>query len=82
MEMVTDTSQLFVSLGMKPIEHEYKVMGLAAYTSEKYYKEVYDDMFKDLFTIDGLEWKAKFPMNRAYIYLRKKWFGKRFDNIA
>ncbi len=70
------------ALGMKPIEHEYKVMGLAAYTSEKYYKEVYDDMFKDLFTIDGLEWKAKFPMNRAYIYLRKKWFGKRFDNIA
>lgn len=39
-------------------------------------------MFKDLFTIDGLEWKSKFPMNRAFIYLRKKMFGKRFDNIA
>ncbi len=70
------------ALGMKPIEHEYKVMWLAAYTSEKYFKEVYDDMFKDLFTIDGLEWKSKFPMNRAFIYLRKKMFGKRFDNIA
>ncbi len=70
------------ALGMKPIEHEYKVMGLAAYTSEKYYKDVYEDMFKDLFVIDGLEWKSKIPMNRAFIYLRKKWFGKRFDNIA
>lgn len=70
------------ALGMKPIEHEYKVMWLAAYTSEKYFTDVYESIFKDLFTIDGLEWKSKHPMNRAYIFLRKKWFGKRFDNIA
>ena len=70
------------ALGMKPVEHEYKVMGLAAYTSEKYFKDTYESIFKDLFTIDGLEWKSKYPMNRAFIFLRKKWFGKRFDNIA
>lgn len=75
-------SNITRALGMKPIEHEYKVMWLAAYTSEKYFKEVYNDIFKDLFTIDGLTWKAKHPMNRAYVFLRKKWFGKRFDNIA
>ena len=29
-------------LGMRPAEHEYKLMGLAAYNSDKYGKEAYD----------------------------------------
>ena len=28
-------------LGMKPWEHEYKVMGLAPYANEKYYQKIY-----------------------------------------
>lgn len=67
---------------MKPLEHEYKIMGLAAYTEEKYYKDVYDTIFKDLIWIDWLNWKSKIPTNRAYRYFRDKFYGIRFDNIA
>ncbi|NDK08120.1 hypothetical protein EOM39_02630 [Candidatus Gracilibacteria bacterium] len=69
-------------LGMKPHEHEYKVMGLAAYTSEKYFISIYEKFFKDLIYIDGFNFKSKIPLNRANVYFYKKLIGYRFDNIA
>ena len=36
-------------LGMKPSQHEFKVMGLAPYASEYETKRAYNAAFKDLF---------------------------------
>ncbi|MBP6085904.1 hypothetical protein KA478_01670 [Patescibacteria group bacterium] len=71
-----------LALGMKAHEHEYKVMGLAAYTEEKYYKGVYEKLFKNLIRVDGYGFKSKIPLNRAHVFLFNKLYGLRFDNLA
>ncbi len=70
-------------LGMKPLEHEYKVMGLAPYAKEKYAKKVYEK-FKQIIWLreDGLTFDSKFPTSRFGIYLKENLCGERFDNIA
>ena len=71
-------------LGMKVLEHEYKVMGLAAYAKEDYYKKTYEKIFKDVVWIDEetLTFKSKFPTRRFYNHMEKYAIGERFDNIA
>ncbi|MCT7460923.1 hypothetical protein N5S71_00120 [Aliarcobacter cryaerophilus] len=71
-------------LGMKILEHEYKVMGLAAYSKEEYFKKTYEKIYKDLIWLkeDGLTFDSKFPINNLELYLKEKAFGERFDNIA
>ena len=43
---------------MKPADHEYKVMGLAAYNNEKYGESAYEK-FRETLTVDGLAFKYK-----------------------
>ncbi|KAA0240046.1 MAG: hypothetical protein EDM72_13200 [Chlorobiota bacterium] len=75
-------------LGMTPLEHEYKVMGLAPYASskgEKYFLKTYDKVFKDIIWLDKknpLTFKSKFPTNRFELHLKKTCVGERFDNVA
>ena len=71
-------------LGMKALEHEYKVMGLAAYSKQEYYKKTYEKIFKDLVWLndDGLTFGAKFSINNLMLYMKDMGFGERFDNIA
>lgn len=72
-------------LGMKPLEHEYKVMGLAAYAKPDYYRKTYEKIFQDVAWLkdDGsLQFGSKFPLNRFDHYLRDVCVGERFDNIA
>ena len=38
-------------LGMKPLEHEYKVMGLAPYANQKYSDEIYEKFFIILYLL-------------------------------
>ena len=47
-------SRTTMFLGMKPLEHEYKVMGLAPYCSEKYVEKSYE-IFKKYIQLDGLK---------------------------
>ena len=72
-------------LGMKPLEHEYKVMGLAPYANQKYSDEIYEKFFHNLITIDPIS-KNKFLSEidcfETYDYLCKNCIGYRFDNIA
>lgn len=75
-------SLLTMAMGMKPLEHEYKIMWLAAYAEEKYFMDVYNTVFKNLVKIDWLKWKARIPLNRAHLYLKNMFYGRRFDNIA
>jgi carbamoyltransferase len=68
-------------LGMKPGDHEYKVMGLAAYAKEHYILEPLK-IFEDTFYVDGLEFKIKKPISNLYQYFKKRLEGYRFDAIA
>lgn len=71
-------------LGMRILEHEYKVMGLAPY-AKNYFLETYKKIFKDVVTLNPdnpLTFKSKLNMTDFYEYLAKSAVGERFDNIA
>jgi carbamoyltransferase len=71
-------------LGMKPQEHEYKVMGLAAYAKEGYFTRTYEKVFKNVAWLkdNSLEFDSRFPLYRFEEHLRKTAVGERFDNIS
>ncbi len=73
-------------LGMKPWEHEYKVMGLAPYANEKYYQKLKKEVFEKLIYLDRkklcFKQKKRLSMNYCYDYLVKNLSGERFDNIS
>ena len=68
-------------LGMKPADHEYKVMGLAAYNNEKYGGSAYEK-FKETLTVNGLTFKYKKQIKDHFFYFKEKLEGQRFDAIA
>ncbi len=72
-------------LGMKPAEHEYKVMGLAAYVSDpKYYQSIYDKFAKIIWLDEEtLSFKTDVSMFVSVMYwLRDNITCERFDNVA
>ena len=72
-------------LGMNPLEHEYKVMGLAAYSKQNYVNRLYEKLFKPVIWLDeknNLVFKSKLNTNNFYDYLVENAIGERFDNIA
>lgn len=69
-------------LGMKPNEHEYKVMGLAPYASDYIVNQTYS-IFENTYFIDSegnVAWK-ELPTDH-YFYFKEKLEGHRFDAIA
>lgn len=71
-------------LGMKILEHEYKVMGLAAY-SKGYHKYVYERIFAPVIDLDPanpLVFHSTVDASEFYDYLVKNAVGERFDNVA
>ena len=74
-------SHITLLLGMRRLEHEYKLMGLAPY-GEKYFNEECYKVFDEILRID----KYKFNFNKkpkdAYFHFKKKLEGFRFDTIA
>ena len=72
---------LTLVLGMKPNEHEFKVMGLAPYGKEKYAKKALE-LFKSTLYIDGLEFKWRVKPEDSYYWFKERLEGVRFDNIA
>ena len=77
-------SGLTTFLGMKANEHEYKVMGLAAYVSdEKYYRHIYEKLHKVVWlNSDTLEFDSTFNTNISHLYFKKHGVMERFDNLA
>lgn len=73
-------SAITAHLGLKPYEHEYKVMGMAPYGQAEYCIEV----MRQSFTVQGLKFKNK--MGRigegAQRWFHKKLYKQRFDNIT
>ena len=66
---------------MRPAEHEYKLMGLAAYNTHKYGKEAYN-VYADTLQVDGLSFKYKTKIKDHFFYFQEKLEGQRFDAIA
>jgi len=70
-------------LGMKPTEHEFKVMGMAGYGIEKL--NFYDKaikIFKDTLNVEGIKFKYKIKPKDNFFYYKKKLDGLRFDTIS
>lgn len=75
-------------MGMMPLEHEYKIMGLAPYMGNSSKAKQYSRIFSDLFEFDSaapLIWRRRKgvpPMYRGYECLRSLLYRQRFDSIA
>lgn len=73
-------SSITAQLGLKPYEHEYKVMGMAPYGQAEYCL----DVFREAFSIEGLQFRNR---TGAIGESNTRWFHKRlyrqrFDNIC
>ena len=71
-------------LGMKQLEHEYKVMGLAPYVSNPdYYKKTKQNLFSGLLWVnENLTFGARYPTYLSGKVLSSKIAFHRFDNIS
>lgn len=69
-------------LGMKPSQHEFKVMGLAPYASNYETNRAYDAAFKNLFKVKGYGIFLKKKPKDFYFDFKKKLMHCRFDGIA
>lgn len=69
-------------LNMKPEEHEFKVMGLSAYSKKKYILDVYEKVFKQIQKFNGIKIVHKNRPKDLYAYLKQSTKDFRFDNIA
>lgn len=68
-------------MGMKPDEHEFKVMGLAPYCKPKTYQKAYE-VFSEIMYVDGLDFRINKKPKDLYIHFRERLEGVRFDGIA
>ena len=68
-------------LGMRPDEHEFKVMGLAPYSKQKYVDQVFNKI-RQINKIDGMRIIHDKRPQDLYSYLHGQWVDERFDNIA
>ncbi len=68
-------------LGMKPNEHEYKVMGLAPYCKPKYLQQLLNH-FKTFQKVEQKKFKDIKPPKDYYFYFKNLFVGHRFDAIA
>jgi carbamoyltransferase len=75
-------------MGMMPLEHEYKVMGLAPYVGDAAKAKGQARLFGDLFEFDPknpLVWRRRQgvpPMYSAYNFIHRLLYRQRFDLVA
>lgn len=70
-----------VLLGMKPYEHEYKVMGLAPYAPKSLADEAYD-IFKRTLDVNGVDFFYHERPIDNYFWYKERLEGIRFDGVA
>ncbi len=68
-------------LGMKPAQHEYKVMGLAPYASDFEIDKCYKT-YEDLLRVNKLNVNYKKKPKDIFYHLQKNFMKSRFDGIA
>ena len=69
-------------LGMKPVEHEYKVMGLAPYANPNHYSKLYSNIKNLIWVNPDLTFSSRIHSHMFYKILSKLYSYERFDNIA
>jgi len=69
-------------LGMKPNEHEYKVMGLSGYSRPSTYVEAVENILSDALDFRDGRFVRTSPLKDSFFDLRDRLEGHRFDNIA
>ncbi len=69
-------------LGMKPNEHEYKVMGLSGYTRPSKYVEATERVFFEALDFRDGKFVSDKPLKDSYFDLKARLEGHRFDNVA
>jgi carbamoyltransferase len=81
-------SSITAHLGMRPYEHEYKLMGMAPYGDPDFigdgHKESVADILRESFGVEGLEFRNKTGRIASGIqaYYKKRLYARRFDNVA
>ena len=68
-------------LGLKPNEHEYKVMGLAPYSKPEYSKKIIK-IFENFQKVKGVNFSYINRPKDFYFEIKKRLDGQRFDTIA
>lgn len=68
-------------LGMRPDEHEFKVMGLAPYAKASHIARA-KKVLNSLSAVEGLRLVSKERPRDLFSYLKDSWQDQRFDNIA
>ncbi len=68
-------------LGLKPDEHEYKVMGMAPYCKEKYYQELLNK-FKQMQVVRDVDFVYINKPKDLYFTIKDIIDGERFDTIS
>lgn len=68
-------------LGMKPSQHEFKVMGLAPYANNYEIDKAYK-VFKNIFKVDGIKVSQNKKPKDYYFWFRDQLSSCRFDGIA
>jgi carbamoyltransferase len=69
-------------LGMKPNEHEYKVMGLSSYSKSKKHINATERVFYEALDFRDGKFVSERPLKERYFDLKDRLEGHRFDNIA
>lgn len=68
-------------LGMRPNEHEYKLMGLAPYGKHAHAQRALE-LFRSTLRVDGLDFVYDTKPDDSYFWFRDRLEGVRFDNLA
>lgn len=68
-------------LGLKPYQHEYKVMGLAPYSPDLYNKKIVNELENYMYDFNK-DWKFKKKPKDHYFLFKKILTKYRFDSIA
>jgi len=71
-----------IFMGMKPLEHEFKVMGLAPYSKQDKVNEVYNKLKGLIWINKNLEFESKFSMPFFDDYIKRELKFVRFDTMA
>ncbi|MDP2673195.1 MAG: carbamoyltransferase C-terminal domain-containing protein [Nanoarchaeota archaeon] len=71
-----------IYLGMKPLEHEFKVMGIAPYSKSYSVDEIYPKFKNLLWVNNDLTFGSKFNMPFSDNFLKKEMRFSRFDNVS
>ncbi len=68
-------------LGMLPLQHEYKVMGLSPYAKKNYSNEI-KDFFNTIIKLDGIKFVHRSRPKNMYTHIQENLQNYRFDNIS